>query len=70
MKAAGVLPARVARSISPLPWAWLSAPGTFLPLLAMKRLTWSGVRFGYFCRIRAIVPDAMAAACEVPEPRK
>ena len=70
VKAAGVLVAITARSILPAPWAWLSAPGTFLALSVMNRLTWSGVRFGYFWRMRATVPEVIAAACDVPEPRK
>ena len=60
--ATGVLVAMTVRSISPAPWAWLSAPGTFLALSVMNRLTWSGVSVGYFWRIKAIDPDVIAAA--------
>jgi hypothetical protein len=66
----GVLDASFVRLISPPPCAWESAPGTFWPLLAKNRLTWSGVRPGYFWSTNAIDPDAIAAAWLVPLPRK
>ena len=62
-------PAQVDLAGSPVPGS-ASAPVAGSAFVAMNRFTWSGVRVGYFCRISATVPEVIAAAWLVPQPRK
>lgn len=66
----GVLVSIAPSRISPAPWAWLSKLASLTAFEAKKRLTRSGAIVGYFCRTRATAPETIAAACEVPLPRK
>jgi len=68
--AIGVFVSIPSRSNSPAPCACVSAPPIFFALSIRNFFTASGVSVGYFCRINATAPEVIAAACEVPEPRK
>jgi hypothetical protein len=56
--------------ISPAPCACESKLASLTAFVWKKRLTRSGDIVGYFCKTRATAPEAIAAACEVPLPRK
>ena len=58
-----------ARSSSPAPCLLGGVPRTFWASCWMNCLTPSGVRSGYFWRIRAMAPAVIAVASDVPEPR-